>query len=117
MQKLFQRQDFCLSHDDARHAERNTPMTKQPKNEALTTQELREALLSELESSHKVIAELSDEQLEAVAGGMINPFSVTREEYINWFQRHARWVAENPQARSHLLGSGNPMARHSDQKP
>jgi hypothetical protein len=38
-------------------------------NEITTPQELREALLAEIENSKQVIAELSDEQLEEVAGG------------------------------------------------
>ena len=44
-------------------------MSNQPENEALTPQELREALLAELEASQQVIAEFSDEQLEEIAGG------------------------------------------------
>ena len=43
-------------------------MSKQPENEARTPQELRQALLSELEVSQQALVELSDEQLEEVAG-------------------------------------------------
>jgi hypothetical protein len=49
-------------------------MSKQPENEALTPQLLRQALLSELEASQQTLVELSDEQLEAVAGAGIGSF-------------------------------------------
>lgn len=49
-------------------------MSKQPENEALTPQQLRQALLSELETSQQTLVELSDEQLEAVAGAGIGSF-------------------------------------------
>ena len=44
-------------------------MSKQPENEALTSQELREALLAELEASKQVIAELSVQELTHIQGG------------------------------------------------
>ena len=47
-------------------------MSQQPENEALTSQELRETLLSEIEVSQLAMSELSDEQLEEVAGGVSN---------------------------------------------
>jgi hypothetical protein len=44
-------------------------MSQQPENEALTPQELRETLLSEIEASQQAISELNDEQLEEITGG------------------------------------------------
>ncbi len=49
-------------------------MSNQPENEnqqaeTVSAEELRECLLTELEASKQAVAELSDEQLEAVAGG------------------------------------------------
>ena len=43
-------------------------MSRQPENEVLTPQELRQALVSRLEASKQMISELSDEELEAVTG-------------------------------------------------
>jgi hypothetical protein len=43
------------------------PDQQQP--ETVTSQEVREYLLAELEASQQAISELSDEQLEEVAGG------------------------------------------------
>ena len=86
-------------------------MSNQPENE----KQQPETVIPE--AQQQLITQLSNAELEQVAGGMINPFSVTREEYINWSQQRARWVAENPQQRSHLLGSANPMATHNDHKP
>jgi bacteriocin-like protein len=48
-------------------------MSKQPENEALTSQELHQALLSEIETSQQIICELSDEQLEQINGGDMIP--------------------------------------------
>src|SRR5689334_17575806 len=53
-------------------------MSNQPENEnqqaeTITTEELREFLLTEIEASKQAIAELSDEQLEEVAGGAGRP--------------------------------------------
>lgn len=50
-------------------------MSNQPENEnqqTVTPEEVREYLLAELEASKQTIAELSDEQLEEVAGGGIS---------------------------------------------
>src|SRR5690348_10314133 len=47
-------------------------MAKQTENETLTLQEVRALLLAELEASQQAIAELSDEQLEEIVGGMFN---------------------------------------------
>ncbi len=47
-------------------------MSNQPEQEnqqTATPQEMRQALLAELEAGEQAIAELSDEQLEEVAGG------------------------------------------------
>ena len=47
-------------------------MSNQPENEkqqTLTSEEVRQHMLSEIEVSKQEIAELSDEELEAVAGG------------------------------------------------
>jgi hypothetical protein len=47
-------------------------MSNQSENEmqqALTPEEVRQHLLTELETNQQAIAELSDEELEAVAGG------------------------------------------------
>jgi len=49
-------------------------MSNQPENEnqqaeTVSAEELREYLLTELETSKQAIAELSDEQLEEIAGG------------------------------------------------
>ena len=44
-------------------------MSQSSENEALTPQELREALLSEIEVSQQAISELNDEQLEEIVGG------------------------------------------------
>ena len=45
-------------------------MSQSSENEALTPQELREALLSEIEVSQQAISELNDEQLEEIVGGI-----------------------------------------------
>ena len=86
-------------------------------SQTLTAEEIRQSLLSQLDATKEAVYALSDEEVEQVTGGMINPFSVTKEGFINWSQQRERWVAENPQERSHLLGSGNPMATHNDHKP
>jgi len=44
-------------------------MSKQPENKNQQPHELRQALLNELEAGQQAITELSDEELEAVAGG------------------------------------------------
>jgi hypothetical protein len=46
-------------------------MSNQPENEqqSMTAEEVRQYILAELEAGKKAIAELSDEQLEEVAGG------------------------------------------------
>ena len=44
-------------------------MSNQPEHEKQQLQELRQSLLSQLEASQQAITELSDEQLEQVAGG------------------------------------------------
>jgi hypothetical protein len=46
-------------------------MPNQPEHENQQLLELRQSLLSQLESSQQVITELSDEQLEQVAGGSL----------------------------------------------
>jgi bacteriocin-like protein len=48
-------------------------MSNQPENEVPTSQELRQALLSQLGASQQAIAELSDEELEQIAGGTFAP--------------------------------------------
>jgi hypothetical protein len=45
-------------------------MSQQSENEALTPQELRETLLSEIEASQQAISNLNDEQLEEIVGGI-----------------------------------------------
>ena len=55
-------------------------MSDQPENEkqqsaTVTSQELREVLLAELDASKQVIAELSEEQLEEIAGGGLSAFT------------------------------------------
>jgi hypothetical protein len=44
-------------------------MSNRSENEAITTQELREILLAELEARKQAIVELSNEQLGEIAGG------------------------------------------------
>ena len=46
-------------------------MSDQPEHKKLQPQELRQSLLSELDASQQAITELSDEQLEQVAGGAL----------------------------------------------
>jgi hypothetical protein len=43
--------------------------TNQAEQNAMSAQELRERMLEELEASKQAIADLSEEELEAVAGG------------------------------------------------
>jgi hypothetical protein len=112
---LFERQKLSIS--GAMSTVRKTPMSNQAEHEhepskTLTAEELRQSLLSQIDATKEAVYALSDEEVEQVAGGMINPFSVTKEGFKNWSQQHELWVAENPQERSHLLGSGNPMATH-----
>jgi hypothetical protein len=44
-------------------------MSNQPENEASTPQELRQFILSTLETSQQALVDLSDEELEAIVGG------------------------------------------------
>jgi hypothetical protein len=60
----------------------NQPENEMQQSETITPQELREALLSELEASKQAIAELSDEQLEEIAGGAIG--TVYHAPTISW---------------------------------
>jgi hypothetical protein len=46
-------------------------MSIQPEHKKLQPQDLRQSLLSELDASRQAIIELSDEQLEQVAGGSL----------------------------------------------
>src|SRR5689334_20753623 len=56
-------------------------MSKQPEQEnQQTPQEMRQALLAELEAGEQAIAELSDEQLEEVAGGGLKLFKNVSEK-------------------------------------
>lgn len=49
----------------------NQPENEMPQPNTMTPQELREALLAELEAGKQIIAELSDEQMEAITGGAL----------------------------------------------
>jgi hypothetical protein len=60
----------------------NQPENEMQQSETITPQELREALLSELEASKQAIAELNDEQLEEIAGGAIG--TVYHAPTISW---------------------------------
>ena len=56
-------------------------MSNQPENEhqqyeTVTPEEVRQSLLAELEAGKQAIDELSDEQLEEVAGGSLNAFLI-----------------------------------------
>ena len=57
-------------------------MLHQPENEALTPQELRQALLSEIEASQQAIRELSDEQLEQITGGEVVPYGIPQSSLL-----------------------------------
>ncbi len=49
-------------------------MSDQPENEmqqSMSPEEMRQSLLAELDASQQAIAELSDEELEQVAGGAL----------------------------------------------
>jgi hypothetical protein len=70
-------------------------MSNQPENEnqqsqTVTPQELREFLLAELEASKQAIAELSDEQMEIIAGGARHPEEAQVQGII-----HDEWNALN----------------------
>jgi hypothetical protein len=70
-------------------------MSQQPENEALTPQQLREALLLELETSQQALADLSDEQLEDVAGGLFSFTKVVNHPAVTRISDH--WNAYGDQ--------------------
>jgi hypothetical protein len=67
-------------------------MSNQPENETLTPQEVRQTLLSEIEASQQAIAELSDEQLEEIAGGI---GGATRANF-SWLMTQAKLSGRLP---------------------
>jgi len=80
-------------------------MSHQPENEALTPQELCQALVSELDASKQVLSELSDEDLTAVTGafnravseiqGPNNQHPWLAEGVKAAFYRYARTIQQN----------------------
>jgi hypothetical protein len=61
----------CPAREAFTETERNTKMSNQSENEVLPSQEVRLTPLSELETSQQAIAQLSDEQLMEIAGGVL----------------------------------------------
>lgn len=98
----------------------NQPEHNNQQSETLTTEEVRQALLAELEASKRTIDELSDHQLEAIigAGGCVSCMSttyilpdVTKEYYQNQRDKgKSRW-----QALGATVRNGLPLAHDIDQ--
>ncbi len=75
-------------------------MSNQPENNAITSQELRQALLSELEAGRQALAELSDEQLEEIAGGGFKDGMAN----VNWLRTKGQISGIAPRTREVVGG-------------
>jgi vacuolar-type H+-ATPase subunit H len=75
-------------------------MSNQPESKTLTPEEIRQAILNELEASQQEIAEISDEQLEEIAGGALSDIRAN----ISWIRQKGQISGVKPQTREYIQG-------------